>query len=164
MNTAESTLTKSTQRLNERSISNFPCSLTRNITSHSMKYLAFHRLLRRMITLTISRYLTHVHFSSKGWENVLFELGSESVNCVSEQRSVGCCVPFKISRLFSFPTKIRSGGRSLSRSVCYCFVMIHLCQIKSWDEKGAPDAHALKPSLEGWLRLAQLQGCKNESK
>ena len=27
-------------------MSNFPCSLTKNITSHSMKNLAFHRLLR----------------------------------------------------------------------------------------------------------------------
>ena len=34
------------------SISNFPCSLTRNITSHSMKKVAFHSLLRwKMITL-----------------------------------------------------------------------------------------------------------------
>ena len=35
-------------------MSNFPCSLTRNITSHSMKNLAFHCLLRwKMIALQI---------------------------------------------------------------------------------------------------------------
>ena len=38
----------------EWSTSNFPCSLTRNITSRSMKNLAFHRLLRwEMIILPI---------------------------------------------------------------------------------------------------------------
>ena len=38
----------------EWSISKFPCSLTRNITSHSMKNLAFHSLLRwKMIILPI---------------------------------------------------------------------------------------------------------------
>ena len=35
-------------------MSDFPCSLTRNMTSHSMKNLAFHRLLRwKMIILSI---------------------------------------------------------------------------------------------------------------
>ena len=47
-------------RSQEWSISNFPCSLTGNITPHSMKSLAFHSLLRwKMIilpTLTPSLY------------------------------------------------------------------------------------------------------------
>ena len=51
---------------------NFPCSLTRNITSQSMMNLAFHSLLPILTTL-------HIHFSFKGWENVLFELGIERV-------------------------------------------------------------------------------------
>ena len=56
------------------------CSLTRNITSHSMENLTFHRLLRwRMITLPILT-TSLIHFSWKGWENVLFELGSERAN------------------------------------------------------------------------------------
>ena len=43
----------------EWSISNFPCSLTRNITSHSLKNLAFHSFLRwNMIVLTDS----HLYF------------------------------------------------------------------------------------------------------
>ena len=43
----------------EWSISDFPCSLTRNITSHSMKDLAFYGLLRcKMIILLILNYLT----------------------------------------------------------------------------------------------------------
>ena len=38
----------------EWSISNFPCSLARNVTSHIMKNFAFHSLLRwKMIILTI---------------------------------------------------------------------------------------------------------------
>ena len=52
------------------SMSNFSCSLSRNITSHSMKNLAFHSLLRwKLISLPI---LTTSHFSLKGWENILF--------------------------------------------------------------------------------------------
>ena len=61
----------------QRSISNFPCSLTRNITSHSMKNLAFHSLPGwNVIILPILTTLL-VHFSLKGWENV--RLGSERV-------------------------------------------------------------------------------------
>ena len=59
----------------EWSISNFLCSLTRNITSDRMKNLAFHSLLRWQMIILLSL----IHFSLKGWENVLFELGSERV-------------------------------------------------------------------------------------
>ena len=53
-------------------ISNLPCRLTRNITSHSMKNLAFHSLLRwKMIILPHTFYVT--------WENVLYEHGGERV-------------------------------------------------------------------------------------
>ena len=55
----------------EWSISNFPFSLTRNITPHSMKNLASHSL---MIILPI--LATSLIHSVKGWENVLFELRS----------------------------------------------------------------------------------------
>ena len=42
------------------SIPNFPCSFTRNITSHSMENFAFHRLLRlKDYYATNSHYLTH---------------------------------------------------------------------------------------------------------
>ena len=55
-------------------------SLTRNITSHSMKNLAFHSLLRwNMIILPILTTSLHI-FSLRGCENVLFELGSERVD------------------------------------------------------------------------------------
>ena len=72
-------------------MSNFPCSLTRNIMSHSMKNLVFHSLLRRktiklaILTTFLPRLcykflLPHLYiFSLKGWENVLFELRSERV-------------------------------------------------------------------------------------
>ena len=64
----------------EWSISNFSCSLSRNITSQSMKNVAFHSLLRwKMIILpilTTSRML----FFLKGWENVLFGTFCSSLN------------------------------------------------------------------------------------
>ena len=60
------------------SSSNFSYSLTRNITSHSMENLAFHSLLRwKMIMLPILM-TSLIHLSLKGWENILFELGSEA--------------------------------------------------------------------------------------
>ena len=55
------------------SISSFSCSITRNVTSHIMKNLAFHSLLRwKLIILPI---LT----ASITWENWLFEPGSNRV-------------------------------------------------------------------------------------
>ena len=53
------------------SSSNFPCSFTRNITSHTMKNLAFHSLLRKDDYPTNSHYLTYT-FCLRGWENVTF--------------------------------------------------------------------------------------------
>ena len=59
-------------------MSNFSFSLTRNITSHSMKNLSFHSLLRwKMMVLPILATVPHTFF--KCWENVLFELRSEMV-------------------------------------------------------------------------------------
>ena len=57
----------------EWSISNFPCNLTRNITSHNMKNSAFHSLL----------------FSIKGWEKVLFEI----LNNIPQSSKVGVVPP-----------------------------------------------------------------------
>ena len=60
-------------------MSKFPCSLTRNMTSHSKENLAFHSLLRwKMILIQI--LTTLCIFSLEGWENVLFKLRSERVN------------------------------------------------------------------------------------
>ena len=57
----------------EWSVSNFPCSLTRNITSHSMKDLAFQSLLRwKMVILPILTCSARLHFSWK-----VLELRSE---------------------------------------------------------------------------------------
>ena len=55
-------------------MSNFPCSLTRNITSHSMENLAFRSLLwwRRIILPILTTSL--IHFSLGGWENVHSDL------------------------------------------------------------------------------------------
>ena len=61
----------------EWSTSIFPCSLTRNITLHSMKNLDFHSSLKwKMIILPILT-TSLIHFSLRGCENVLYELVSE---------------------------------------------------------------------------------------
>ena len=58
----------------------FPCNLTRNIASYSIENLAFHSLLRwKMIILPILTTSLTL-FLLRGWENVLFELGSNRVN------------------------------------------------------------------------------------
>ena len=64
----------------EWSTSNFSCSLTRNIPSHSMENLAFHILLRSKMIILPTLTTSLIHFSLKGWENVLFELRSERGN------------------------------------------------------------------------------------
>ena len=63
----------------ERSISNFPCSLTRNITSHSMENLAFHSLLIWQMIIVPILTTSLVQFSIEGRENVLFELGNKAL-------------------------------------------------------------------------------------
>ena len=51
----------------------FPCSLNRIITSHSMKNLGFHSLLRwTMIILPIPT-TSLIHLSLKGWETVTWK-------------------------------------------------------------------------------------------
>ena len=65
----------------EWSISNFSCSLTRNIASHSMENLAFQSLLRwRMIIILPILTTSLIQLCLKGRENVLFELGNERVD------------------------------------------------------------------------------------
>ena len=60
-------------------ISSFSCSLNINKTSYSMENMAFDHLLRwKMIYTTNCPILTYA-FLFKGWESVLFELGSERV-------------------------------------------------------------------------------------
>ena len=100
-----------TSKINQFQIN--PCSLTRNILSHtSVKILAFHRLLRWRWLLLLILTTSLIHFSLKGRENVLFELGSERVenlpkrlDCTSfSSRAVclesgnftpvQCCFPF----------------------------------------------------------------------
>ena len=60
----------------EWSISNFLSSLARNITSYSMKNLAFHSLLRwKMIIIPILS-TSLIHCSLKGWEIVTYHSDS----------------------------------------------------------------------------------------
>ena len=76
----------------EWSISNFPCSLTRNITSHSMKNMNYHSLLTTSL----------IRFSWKGWENVFFELGSDKRSVPRDKfifsATTGTRVSFNIKR------------------------------------------------------------------
>ena len=92
-----------------------------NEVSHSMKNLAFHSWLGYShCWLTIS--LTYRHFSLKGWENALFELGSERVTQFRQSKCLpgwtniwlpqGCneCEPFhswewSMSKFPSSPTR-----------------------------------------------------------
>ena len=77
---------------------NFPCSLTRKITSRSMKNLAFHSSLRgKMIMIPIlTTSLTFI-----GWDNARFELGSERVKekCMSEVEIIGSIIIFRLNKL-----------------------------------------------------------------
>ena len=66
----------------EWSISNFSCSLTRNSTSHSMKNLAFHSLLRwKVVTLPILT-ASLIHLSQEVGRMYFFGLGSDRVGQV----------------------------------------------------------------------------------
>ena len=64
-------------------ISNFPSSLTRNITSHSMENLAFHYSLLRQKMIILPVLITSlIHFSLRGaGECTFWTYGSERVNC-----------------------------------------------------------------------------------
>ena len=64
-------------------ISNFPCSLTRNITSHSRKNLAFHSLSRWTMIILPILTTSVMHFSFKGWENILFWTWEWKGYCIS---------------------------------------------------------------------------------
>ena len=67
--------------------SNFPCSLTRNITSHSVENLALHSLLKWKIIILPILNTSLIHLFLKGWENVPFQLGSERANKTMERRT-----------------------------------------------------------------------------
>ena len=63
----------------EWSTSKFPCSLTRNMTSHIMENLTFHSLFRSKIIILQILATSLIQLLLKGWENTLFELRSERV-------------------------------------------------------------------------------------
>ena len=54
-------------------MSNFPCSLTRNITPRSMKNLGFHSLLCWYMVLVPILTTSLIRLFLKSWENVLFD-------------------------------------------------------------------------------------------
>ena len=77
-----------------RVITNFLCSLTRNITSDRVKNLAFHNLLRWKMVIPPILNTPLIHFSLKGWKIVLFKLGSERVKvCLFVGVTAQCGIP-----------------------------------------------------------------------
>ena len=64
----------------------FPGRPTRNITSHSMKNLAFYSLLLHNIILTTSP----THISLTGWENVHLDMGVRGSIRVNQTPQIRC--------------------------------------------------------------------------
>ena len=95
----------------EWSMSNFPCSTTRNIPSHSMENLAFYSLFIWELIILMILTTSLVHFSFKERENVLFGLGSERVK-VGRMYSLN--VGVKLWTLCAATTDLGSGSASQS--------------------------------------------------
>ena len=110
----------------------FVCSLPRNITSHSMKNLDLHSLLRwNMIILPNSHYLTY-RFIFKGWENVLFELGNERVSELPSYNPRYCyaisVTTLSVKFCFMWIVEWRSPDRSKRREVHSCGCSLSICR------------------------------------
>ena len=126
------------------SISNFPCSLTRNITSHSMENLTFHSLLRwKMIILpTLITKLTHIVL--RGWENALFEIRSERVKFMQRLQHLQRVGPLqnikkKIEKYFFAATSYRYKSSFVARPEGQCVVRCSLWPVAPgrpcWDSR-----------------------------
>ena len=77
-------------------MSNFPCSLSRNITSHSMENLAFRSLLRwKMIILPILASSLVQFLFKKVWRMYFLSLGVKGLT-ISDPSShwIGCSIPW----------------------------------------------------------------------
>ena len=79
-------------------MSNFPCSLTRNITSHSMENLAFPGAFHsgacsddKLLYYQFSLHNLYI-FSINCGQDVLFELGSERVEFAKPHSWVWVCL------------------------------------------------------------------------
>ena len=72
----------------EWSISNFPYLFARNITSHSMKNLAFDSLLRREMIILPIFATSLIRCSLKCWDEVLFDVGVKGLNFFPSQQDV----------------------------------------------------------------------------
>ena len=131
-------------------MSNFHCSLTRNITSHIIKNLAFHSLLRWRMTILAILTTSLRHFS-KGWEIVLFELGSERVKFPEGARAF--LFSFPSSRfLFSFQQGIES---SLNANAWQCALCLLFSLFLRW--KGPAGLHG-RPSCSLGVSSPCLHG------
>ena len=139
-----------TPKNREWSSSNFPCSLTRNITSHSMKSFSWltHRWKDYYTTIVTTSL---IHFSLKGWENVILELGSKRVNAHggtpnSVQTSligIGYC-QWQATSLATFPLVLQECLQSDTNYISlisdpHCIdTLVHWCIYFSALLKGSP--------------------------
>ena len=83
--------------------SKLPCSPTRNITSHSMKNLAFHNSDGRWLYYQFS--LPHLYISwanGLGWPNVRFAFGSGRAN-----RKIPCAPIFSLAHCNMLPSNLK---------------------------------------------------------
>ena len=144
-------------------MSNFPCSLTRNITSHSMKNLAFHSLPRwKMIILPILT-TSRMNFSLKGSENGLLALGSGRVNQFIILTGYPCTFYSLVKlRLHAVPSTVierleRARGTrgrlpcSLQSRAPSCISLAPVSRLLR-EKKGT----ACSLSVTGWTALARL--------
>ena len=102
----------------ERSSSNFSCSLTSNITSHSMKNLAFHSLLRlKDDSCTSSHYLTYTFLFKRmgectfwawdwkghpfhSWAQKVYSPNLSKSDCMSDVARICSIITFHLSKLW----------------------------------------------------------------
>ena len=97
-------------------MSKSPCSLTRNMTSHSMENLTLHSLLRWKVIILYKFSLHHSYNCFLySWENTLFELRTERVNaCWMCVLTIYSFLHFRTETFFSVPTSITFCPRAWS--------------------------------------------------
>ena len=127
-------------------VSNFPCNLTRNITSN-IKNLSFHSLLKLRDHYCTILITSLVHFSLQGWANLIFQLGSERVK--SYQPNAEINNPESLIQTW----RHYRGGRTILR-MPEIILFISLLNIHTWWYYAINDK--VKFSTPGMLRAVKF--------
>ena len=134
-------------------MSNFSCSLSRNITSHSMENLTLHCLLRwKMIIITNSHYLTYTFLIKKVGRMYVWNLGVN--NCQVERERTSSWTAFgplsaSFERCLLLHIDVRLNWLS-------CHLAVRDCWWAVLRERGPPRAQeALR--LQNWQACAKVQ-------